>query len=188
MRCTRTRLCAAMVVVAVAATGCGGGPPGQDPQPTPAPSETAQASPPPAPLVADPARSAEDTMILVAETVLTMYPRSGEPGDSWWRADKVLSPEGHFPHRGEQVQVPRGRGEWFDWQSRGVEWVKAEATVTTDEHPPDTDTIAARVLEVRLTEHADNGSIRGVHTRTYYATVTRNSPADPWLLETLSQP
>lgn len=127
-------------------------------------------------------------MVLVAETALSMYPLSEEPGDSWRRADAALSPEGHFPHRGKQVEVPRGRGQWFDWQSRDVDWVEARATVTTDEHPPDTETIAARVLEVQLTEHATSGAIRGTKKQTYYATVTRSGPEEPWRIETLAQP
>lgn len=187
MRCTRTWLPAAMLIVAVAAAGCGSEPGEQEPLSDPISSETVQTPVPPETLSADPARPAEETMVLAAETVLSVYPQSEEPGDSWWRADAVLSPKGHFPHRGEQVEVPRGRGQWFDWQSRGVEWVEARATVTTDEHPPDTDTIAARVLEVQLTERAASGASRGVEYQTYYTTVTRSGPDEPWLVETLAQ-
>lgn len=188
MRCKRARLSAALMVAAVTAAGCGSGASEQDPESSIPVSTAAQAPAPLAPLTADPARSAEDTMVLVAETVLTVYPQSEEPGDAWWRADEVLSPEGQFPHRAEKVEVPRGRGQWLDWQSRGIEMVEAQATVTNEDHPPDTDTIAARVLSVDLTEHAPRGGRRLVERQTYYVTVTRGGADEPWLVEALMQP
>lgn len=188
MRHTRTRLWAALAAATMLISACGTDPDKQDPQQVPLQSQPSQPLSPPAPITADPARSAEDTMVLVAETVLTVYPQSDEPGDSWWRADDVLSPGGQFPHRGEQVAVPRGRGQWFDWRNRGVEEVQANVTVTNDDRPADTDTVAARVLEVQLTERTGTGPGRLAATQTYYATVTRDTVDDPWRLDVLMQP
>lgn len=146
------------------------------------------AAPAPESITAERARSAEDTMVLVTETVLSVRPLSEQPGDAWRRADAVLSPEGHFPHRGPQVSVPRGRGPWFDWQARGVERVEAHARVTNEEHPADTDTVAARVLEVHLTEVTTDGTRTGGPVQTYYVTTTRTGPEEPWRVEALMQP
>jgi len=140
------------------------------------------------PIAADPARTAEDTMVLVAETVFSVRPLSEEPGDAWRRADPVLSETGTFPHRGPMVDVPRGRGQWFDWQGRGIERVVAHVKVTDEEHPADTDTVAARVLAVDLEEIGQDGTHYAGDSMTYYAMVTRSDPDDPWRVDSLMQP
>jgi len=173
-------MCVVAATVVAVSAGC------SSDDPPPAPPETPQLGY--TSIAPDPVRSAEDTMVLVTETVLSVRPLSEDPGDSWRRADPVLSQTGTFPHRGPTLEVPRGRGQWFDWQGRGIEQVVAHAKVTDEEHPPDTETVAARVLAVDLEEVGQDGTRYVGDSMTYYVMVTRSDPDDPWRVDSLMRP
>ncbi|MBF6331816.1 hypothetical protein [Nocardia transvalensis] len=93
--------------------------------------------------------SAEAVMTAAASTVFSYRPASEpDPRDAFRQAKPLMDPD--YARRAEPaagVLVPITGTMWAQWASAGTT-ITATARVTGDDHPPDTGTRAARVLDV----------------------------------------
>ncbi|MFI6041947.1 hypothetical protein ACIA8C_09950 [Nocardia sp. NPDC051321] len=122
--------------------------------------------------------SAEAVLLAAVETIFEYRPSEQPDQRAAFRAARDLI-EPVFAEQGEPsalVWAPINAQQWQQWRRDGIE-ITTLVRLTRDDHPPDTPTMAARVLAVDI-RPADQAPI----ALTVYARAARTTTASAWQL------